>query len=310
MRDSNPRSWDQNPVPYHLANPQHFVMRQTLRLFSPKPGGGMNPAARAALFPRATRGDYTEIRYFRPALQNSKHNRYNRNYMPHRFLSVPWLGVTLLCIVAGIVYSSWPLAYWLNPVVNHGLASDLEAAGQPYNWVFIGLDILSGLLVCIAAVWLLRAIRGHRFLLLKSAIMGFGLFGLLTAVDAILPLDCVPVVQRCGSVFDDPTFIVHGIASIGSVAGLTLSIIIVWWLLARDSRVGRILRHTLHSTVLTWFCFGVGTLVLILLNESSATAQHVFITLCSIWTALVPYFVWRVLTLHRPAALGKQVKSR
>jgi hypothetical protein len=22
MRDSNPRSWDQNPVPYHLANPQ------------------------------------------------------------------------------------------------------------------------------------------------------------------------------------------------------------------------------------------------------------------------------------------------
>ena len=22
MRDSNPRSWDQNPVPYRLANPQ------------------------------------------------------------------------------------------------------------------------------------------------------------------------------------------------------------------------------------------------------------------------------------------------
>ena len=21
MRDSNPRSWDQNPMPYHLANP-------------------------------------------------------------------------------------------------------------------------------------------------------------------------------------------------------------------------------------------------------------------------------------------------
>ena len=24
MRDSNPRSWDQNPVPYHLANPQYW----------------------------------------------------------------------------------------------------------------------------------------------------------------------------------------------------------------------------------------------------------------------------------------------
>ena len=22
MRDSNPRSWNQNPLPYHLANPQ------------------------------------------------------------------------------------------------------------------------------------------------------------------------------------------------------------------------------------------------------------------------------------------------
>ena len=25
MRDSNPRSWDQNPVPYRLANPQREV---------------------------------------------------------------------------------------------------------------------------------------------------------------------------------------------------------------------------------------------------------------------------------------------
>lgn len=24
MRDSNPRSWDQNPLPYHLANPQYI----------------------------------------------------------------------------------------------------------------------------------------------------------------------------------------------------------------------------------------------------------------------------------------------
>ena len=24
MRDSNPRSWDQNPVPYRLANPQRM----------------------------------------------------------------------------------------------------------------------------------------------------------------------------------------------------------------------------------------------------------------------------------------------
>ena len=27
MRDSNPRSWDQNPLPYHLANPQRFLQK-------------------------------------------------------------------------------------------------------------------------------------------------------------------------------------------------------------------------------------------------------------------------------------------
>lgn len=26
MRDSNPRSWDQNPVPYRLANPHWFML--------------------------------------------------------------------------------------------------------------------------------------------------------------------------------------------------------------------------------------------------------------------------------------------
>ena len=30
MRDSNPRSWNQNPLPYHLANPQ-YVLYFTLK---------------------------------------------------------------------------------------------------------------------------------------------------------------------------------------------------------------------------------------------------------------------------------------
>ena len=32
MRDSNPRSWDQNPVPYHLANPQRGARKDTFEL--------------------------------------------------------------------------------------------------------------------------------------------------------------------------------------------------------------------------------------------------------------------------------------
>lgn len=29
MRDSNPRSWDQNPLPYHLANPHYWIIGLT-----------------------------------------------------------------------------------------------------------------------------------------------------------------------------------------------------------------------------------------------------------------------------------------
>src|SRR5690554_4052163 len=30
MRDSNPRSWDQNPLPYHLANPHWAPARKNI----------------------------------------------------------------------------------------------------------------------------------------------------------------------------------------------------------------------------------------------------------------------------------------
>lgn len=53
-------------------------------------------------------------------------------------------------VVAGLLYSSWPLGYWLNPQADHGLASNLEALHQPYNWLFILIDISSGVLTFIA----------------------------------------------------------------------------------------------------------------------------------------------------------------
>ena len=63
----------------------------------------------------------------------------------------------ILSIVAGILYSSWPLGHWLNlNVSKNSLASGLEAVGQPYNWVFISGDITSSLLIIIISLWLWR----------------------------------------------------------------------------------------------------------------------------------------------------------
>lgn len=207
----------------------------------------------------------------------------------------PWLNIMPLTVLAGLLYNSWPLGYWLNPIANRGLASNLEAAHQPYNWVFMTLDIISGLLICIASWLLLRILRKAQSVLLITAAAGFGLFGLLTAIDALLPIDCVSVQGSCGPVLQDPWFLLHGIFSVGSIAGLTISIVSVWLLLAHNDQIARRVRWLLHGTMLTWFGFGIITFTLILMARSSALSQHVFIVVCSAWTALLPYLGWRAI---------------
>jgi len=214
------------------------------------------------------------------------------------FLQNPRNSIFLITIAAGVVYSSWPLGYWLNPVASRGLASNLEASRQPYNWLFISLDILSGSLICLASWWLYRIVRRAHIPLLIYTLFGFAAFGLLTAVDAMLPLNCINVINRCGSVFDDPWYVFHGIASIGSIVGLTVSIVCLWWLLARDKSTSRYLRWFLHSTIAIWAGFSIVTLALILLARSSNLSQHIFITVCTLWTAFLPLLVYQAMELE------------
>lgn len=227
--------------------------------------------------------------------------------MPKTKNNYQWLPVSLWAVLAGILYCSWPLGNYLNPVANRGLASNLEATGQPYNWLFIGLDVLTGILIIIVTIWLLRWVHRLKLPWLRFAIWGYGVFGVLTAVDALLPLDCVSTEQKCGPVLHDPMYIIHGVASIGSIAGLTLSIIAIWWLLARSRHVGIALRGFLHITLLAWFGFGVATAIFIMLDRDSALSQHLFIIVCSLWTAALPYLVWRVLKAMRPQLFTKKV---
>ena len=233
--------------------------------------------------------------------------------MPHRALAFPrrpsWLPITIVAAVAGILYSSWPLGYSLNPVANRGLASNLEASGQPYNWLFTLLDIASGLLVTVVAYKLYRRQQGRRnSWWIVGAVVGLAMFGLLSMLDAVLPIDCVAPAQICKPVFQDPYIVIHGIASIGSVNGLTISIVCLWWVLIRERRVAGWLRWLLHSVLVIWLGFGLGTAELIYRNKSSAISQHVFIVVCSLWIAAMPYLVQRSLVLQpaRSRAAGLQ----
>ena len=215
------------------------------------------------------------------------------------------LNPTQLMVLAGLFYSSWPLGYWLNPQANRGLASDLEASHQPYSWVFISMDIASGMLVGIVSWKLLTIIRSSsnrkNLLGLWFTVTGAGVFGLFTAVDALLPLNCIEGSPNCKVSLSNSYFVIHGIFSIGSVTGLTISIIAIWLLLLlREDAVMSLAHLTPAMFLVVWLGFGALTLYLVMHNRSSALSQHFFIGFCCLWLIALPYFVRLVIRLQVP----------
>ena len=223
--------------------------------------------------------------------------------MKRPLLKVLNINSTALMVLAGIFYSSWPLGYWLNPKADRGLASDLGALHQPYNWVFISMDVVCGILVGIVSGRLFMIIRSgtNRKNLpgLRIAVLGAGGFGLFTAVDALLPLNCIQGSPQCVVSLNNSYFVIHGIFSIGSIAGLTISIVAIWLLLLLRERALISLVHLTPAIfLLVWLSFGTLTLYLILHNRSSALAQHFFIGFCCLWLIALPYFVRLVIRLQ------------
>lgn len=215
------------------------------------------------------------------------------------------LNPTQLMVLAGILYSSWPLGYWLNPQADRGLASDLEALHQPFNWVFISMDVACGILVGIVSWKLLIMIRSRsnrkNLLGLWFAALGVGAFGLFTAVDALLPLNCIQGLPNCKVSLNNSYFVIHGIFSIGSITGLTISIVAVWLLLLlREDAVMSLAHLTPAMFLVVWLGFGALTLYLVMHNRSSALSQHFFIGFCCLWLIALPYFVRLVIRLQIP----------
>lgn len=209
-----------------------------------------------------------------------------------------------LSVAAGLLYNSWPFGYWLNPAVSkHSLASGLEAAGQPYNWVFIGGDVASSMLAMAACLLLWRRLRGgERSRLAVAALVMVMAFGVGTIVDALLPEHCVPGLQRCASFTHDHTLLLHGLFSVGASLALFISVGVAW-MRQRYSVL-------LNGVLIAYILFGVVSLVqAVAPGNTSNWSQHYYITLCSVWLALIPYAFELMLQQKRAAAVARQ-KSR
>lgn len=194
-----------------------------------------------------------------------------------------WASI-VLGVIAALAYCSWPLGYTLNPAVAHlGFASDLEALGQPYNWLFILLDCVSGFFALFAAL----ALRGGapRSGRCRLARLGYALFGLFTALDAVIPLGCRRQLASCGADLLKPNLddLLTGLAMISLFVSAAAALAI-----ARRRRPDA--RSTVVGTavLVTWSGCGLWFLSQHFSTHPWIGMQHLMLTLSSLLVAFVP----------------------
>lgn len=197
---------------------------------------------------------------------------------PNRF----WQKLTVLSILAGLIYNSWPLGYWLNPAASgQQLASALEALHQPYNWVFISGDVVSGLLVMLVAWLIWQRLRPDR--LLAIVLLNVVVFGVGTIVDTLLPEFCLPEAPGCQSWQHNPLLLAHGVFSILAAVCLLAALGLLWW---RNRR-----SWWLNGLMAGYAVFGLFSLAEAVTPADGNWSQHYYLILCGVWLALVPYAI-------------------
>jgi hypothetical protein len=153
--------------------------------------------------------------------------------MLRSFWSISTLGV-----LAALIYNSWPLGYILNPgVARIGLASDLEAAGEAYNWLFISGDVLFGLVVLVI-IWLFLKKKIVLTRQVVFALSGLAVFGVLAAVSALLPVNCWSSIRTCGYQGNQALGI-HDLTGAIAALGLFVGMMAAWQLGGTTKRLKR-----------------------------------------------------------------------
>jgi len=191
----------------------------------------------------------------------------------------------LLILLAAALYCSWPVGIWLNPGASRsGLASELGAFGQPYNWLFIWADIVSGALLVGGCLLLTRLFALTRWV--RIGLVLLAVYGVCGALDAGLPLRCVPSIQICGPIFHDPQLVLHGVLDyIGSFA--LFGTLIAGWKVARQE--DNVWLPWIYVVGTAGIIFALLSLIFIIDNGPGYWAQRYYLTISSIWVASLPF---------------------
>lgn len=196
---------------------------------------------------------------------------------------------SILTIASAVLYCSWPLGILLNPLASRrGLASELGAYGQPYNWLFIWGDIVSGILLVGAVFVLIRMYELQGWS--KLALLLLALYGICGACDASLPMSCLPSEHACGPVLHDPMLIIHGIFDLTGSVALFGTLVVTAVHVHINSKEWKMWIYVIG---LAGTLFAVASGVFYVWGGPGYWAQRYYITLSCIWVASIPF-------VHRP----------
>jgi hypothetical protein len=143
--------------------------------------------------------------------------------------------------------------------------------------------VVSGVLVTAVSILLWRHDDGRTH---HVVLANFAIFGLLTAVGAVIPMSCEPSLTTCPSLSHQPLLIVHGIASFGASISLFVSAVVVW----RQRRKQGSAR-IMSAFMAGYIVFGALSIYFLIRPGEGYLSQHYYITLCSVWTAALPFML-------------------
>lgn len=121
----------------------------------------------------------------------------------------------------------------------------------------------------------------------RAAIVSYAAFASLTIIDALLPLHCLKSLNECGDVWRDPQLVAHGVVSIGASVFLLLSAVTIW--LYGRTQHNKKFDGLMIMVLGGWTLFGVVSVVLFFWSGPGYIAQHYYLTLSSLWIALLPF---------------------
>ncbi|GAA4922136.1 DUF998 domain-containing protein [Streptomyces coeruleoprunus] len=215
----------------------------------------------------------------------------------HRRRAAARWSVAVLLGLGALTYSAW----LLEPALNTGLdpvqsyVSELAATDQPMGRFFRATDLLSGVLILVAALGALVALE-RRFWAVTGW-LALALFGAATAADSQLPLSCAPTADTACVAREDAGLVpfthdAHAVSSSLAMAGAVAGVVALT-LAARRYRWWEPLARTGPALVVLELAATVWTLAAVAAFEAErghgalGAGQRLQLLLIAVWLVLL-----------------------